>query len=144
MNEEAVKVCVFCNPSTQVERLFRTGEYSFSIISKPWFREGHCVVIPKRHIITISELRDGEASEIMKELGRLSNLLDQGFGAGVMQKYQPTQAENGIKVNHLHFHVFPRLQSEEMLFPVPLPNTFNGFTTPGPNAIAALMARLTP
>lgn len=63
----------------------------------------------------------------MTELGRLSNLLDEGFGTGIMQKYQPLQAENGIKVNHLHFHVFPRKQQEESLFPVPQPNNFEGF-----------------
>lgn len=78
----------------------------------------------------------------MGEIGRLSSLVDKGFGTGVMQKYQPTQAENGIKVNHLHFHVFPRVENETGLFPVPIPNDFSGFTPPSRQQIKELLGIL--
>ena len=78
----------------------------------------------------------------MGELGRLSLKLDKGSGTGIMQKYQPLQAENGIKVNHLHFHVFPRIEDETELFPVPQPNTFDGFVTPSADEVIAVAEAL--
>lgn len=59
-----------------------------------------------------------------------------------MQKYQPLQKENGVKQNHLHFHVFPRMKDESQLFPVPQPNDFSGFYTPTEDEISVLINKL--
>lgn len=134
--------CAFCDPEHLAWRTIRTGELCMSIVSGPWFRPGHCLVIPKRHIVKSSELEPSEAAEIMMELGRLSLRLDEGYGTGIMQKYQPKQAENGIKVNHLHFHVFPRHEVETGLFPVPEPNSFDGFYTPTEEEVVKLAESL--
>ncbi len=134
--------CAFCDTDIQEERRIRIGRHFFSIISKPWFRPGHSLVIPKRHVTTIAELWPKESAEIMTEIGRLSLLLDQGHGTGMMQKYQPMQNENGIKMNHAHFHVFGRLATEENLFPVPEPNNFDGFYDPSPEEIASIVNTL--
>jgi histidine triad (HIT) family protein len=119
--------CVFCDPDEWYWRSIREDELFVSFVSNPRFRAGQCLVIPRRHVTQIDELTPTEAGNIMGELGRLSSCLDKGFGSGIMQKYQPRQAENGIKVNHLHYHVFPRFEEEAGLFPVPEPNTFDGF-----------------
>lgn len=125
-----IEKCVFCDETKQQERVIRAERLFMSFVSKPWFRDGHCLVVPKRHIEKVSELTSEESSTVMAELGRLSMGLDRGFGSGIMQKFHPLQTENGIKVNHLHFHVFPRLASDEMVFPVPEPNTYQGFVDP--------------
>lgn len=113
-----------------------------SFVSRPWFRNGHCLVIPNRHIVTLAELEDTESAAILAEVGRLAVALDKGYGTGMMQKYQPLQDENGIKVNHLHVHVFPRNESETMLFPVPEPNTFDGFSLPSNTEVGELAQQL--
>jgi diadenosine tetraphosphate (Ap4A) HIT family hydrolase len=59
-----------------------------------------------------------------------------------MQKHQPLQAPNGIKVNHLHFHIFPRLENEPELFPVPQPNAFEGFYDPTESKVIKLVEKL--
>jgi len=119
--------CDYCNKENIDWRSITKGPLATSFVSNPRFREGQCLVIPNRHVTRIEELDEAEASSIMLELGRLSIRLDDGFGSGIMQKYQPLQAENGVKTNHLHFHVFPRLENEVGLFPVPDPNSFDGF-----------------
>lgn len=98
--------------------------------------------MPNRHIVSAGELSPEEGAAIMGELGRLSLKLDDGFGTGIMQKYQPLQAENGIKVSHLHFHIFPRVEDEPGLFPVPQPNTFDGFTIPSDDEVLAIVDAL--
>ncbi len=118
------------------------GEVCTSFVSYPWFREGHCLVVPNRHITTLAEIDEKEAAAIFAELGRLAALLDKGYGSGMMQKDQPLQPENGIKMDHLHFHVFPRQQEEPGLFPVPEPNSFEGFIRPPEPVVMALAQSL--
>lgn len=134
------KLCVFCSKDFGTG-LVHENELVTSFVSRPWFRKNHCLVIPNRHVVTIGELTSDESIEIMREIGRLSQALDNGFGTGVMQKYQPLQMENGIKVNHLHFHVFPRVKDEAGLFPVPEPNDFKGFFLPTEEEIKSVVAK---
>ena len=122
--------CDWCNKVDLEWRVIHDRKLCVSFVSKPWFRKGHCLVIPKKHAIQVSELTDQENQEVMDEIGALSNALDNGFGTGVIQKYMPLQSENGVKMDHLHFHVFPRFENEELLFPVPVPNSFAGFYFP--------------
>lgn len=136
------KLCAFCDPNETAWRTIHAGKLFISFVSNPRFREGQCLVVPRRHIVSVGELTPEEGAALMAELGRLSLLLDRGFGTGIMQKYQPQQAENGIKVSHLHCHVFPRFEHESGLFPVPEPNNFDGFETAPREEIAALARSL--
>ena len=136
------EACPFCETDVFAGRIIRESELMVSIVSRPWFREGHSLVIPRRHIVQVGELAIEEAGEVMVELGRLSFALDQGYGTGIAQKYQPLQPQNGIKVNHLHFHVFPRIAQESGLFPVPEPNDFSAFTKPDDNEMMATLQAL--
>lgn len=120
--------CAFCEVDSEdiQSRVIRKGQWSCSLVPKHHFRGGHVLVIPLRHVTEIGELTSDESVEMMSEVGRLARRVDSGFGSGVMQKYQPLQHENGIKMNHIHFHVFPRTEDEVVLFPVPEPNSFEG------------------
>ncbi len=122
--------CAFCDTASLEWRTIRSSDLFLSFVSKPWFRTGQCLVIPKRHMQAPHELTKDEGSEIMHELGRIGLALDKGYGTGIIEKYMPLQPENGIKMNHLHYHVFPRQEHEDNLFPVPTPNSFDGFITP--------------
>lgn len=138
----ALDSCVFCSRGKLQQEIIRSNDLCTSLVSRPWFRSGQCLVIPNRHIVTVEELEPHESSAIMAELGRLGALLNEGFGSGIMQKYQPLQRENGIKVNHLHFHIIPRHEHEHGLFPVPEPNDFAGFSHPTDEEVAALVQKL--
>ena len=134
--------CVFCDTSDLEWRTIRSNELFVSFVSKPCFRSGHCLVIPKRHIEAPHELTKEEGGEIMQELGRIGLDLDEGFGTGIMEKYTPLQAENGVKMSHLHYHVFPRFEEEGGLFPVPEPNSFKGFFFPADDEVKLLAESL--
>jgi len=134
-----------CNWCQNIDLEWRTLQKTSllrSFVSKPWFRDGHCLVTPIRHISSVEELEVDEATAVMLELGRLTKLLDKGYGTGIMQKYMPLQAENGVKVDHLHFHVFPRQKEEQGLFPTPYPNSFNAFYQPDKQEVVELIQRL--
>ena len=134
--------CAFCDKESLEWRTVNANDLFISFISKPWFRPGQTLVIPNRHVTSVAELTPQEGEAIMGELGRLGLLLDQGYGTGVMQKYQPLQEENGVKMNHLHFHTFPRFEYEPGLFPVPEPNSFDAFYTPSDEEVVEWANRL--
>lgn len=134
--------CDFCDTDSLKWRTIRANELFVSFVSKPWFRPGQCLVIPRRHIEAPHELTRDEGAEIMQELGRIGLGLDEGSGTGIIEKYTPLQPENDIKMNHLHYHVFPRQENEVGLFPVPEPNSFEGFTVPTDAEVSALAQAL--
>lgn len=140
--------CVFGdNPGMEMRaridwRVIREDELITSFVSRPWFRSGHCLVIPNRHVEHVAGLHPEESAAIMGEVGRLALAIDGGYGSGLMHKYQPLQEENGVKVNHLHCHVFPRERDEARLFPVPEPNAFEGFIFPTDEEVLAVAERL--
>lgn len=139
---EIIAGCDFCDIGKLGRLTIRYTDLFASFVSLPSFREGHCLVIPRRHVERLDELTAEEAQSIFSELGRLSRLLDAGYGYGVMQKYMPLQKQNGVKMSHLHFHVFPREEKEDGLFPVPVPNDFSGFHDVSKEQVASLTARL--
>ena len=134
--------CAFCDTGSLKWRTIRSNDQFVSFVSKPWFRSGQCLVVPKRHVEAPYQLTRNEGAEIMMELGRISLALDDGYGTGIIEKYMPLQAENGIKTNHLHYHVFPRIEDEATLFPVPVPNSFEGFITPTDDEVLAIVNRV--
>lgn len=134
--------CSFCDTDGLAWRTIKSSEHFTSLVSNPAFREGHCLVIPNQHVAEIAELDGATLAPIMQEIGRLSKVLDKGYGSGVMQKFQPTQSDNGIKMSHLHFHVFPRLEHETTLFPVPNPNNFDGFFSLSDDQVTTLAQSL--
>jgi diadenosine tetraphosphate (Ap4A) HIT family hydrolase len=134
----SVEKCVFCDTDNLEWRIIRSEELCYSVVSVPQFRPGHVLVVPRkgpddaRHATTRAEVGYHQGAQMYREVGRLQLLLDQGYGHGTMQKFQPTQRDNHVKQSHLHEHVFPRQPDEQMLFPVPEPNTldFDGFYVP--------------
>jgi diadenosine tetraphosphate (Ap4A) HIT family hydrolase/ADP-ribose pyrophosphatase YjhB (NUDIX family) len=131
--------CVFCNPSKLSDKIIFQDNLILSFVPEPRAVEDAILVIPRRHVERIAELTDDESTAIMREVGRIGETLDNGSGSGLMQKFQPLQEENGIKVNHLHFHVFPRAKGEKKLFPVPDPNDFSGMKPVSKDEVSRLI-----
>ncbi len=80
------------------------------ILSNPRKMPGHFLVIPKRHIEKPWELRPDELSDIFeliffiekKIIGKL------GEGCDIRQNYRPFLKQSRLKVDHVHFHIYPR------------------------------------
>ena len=107
--------CVFCNLNEERTRIISETNYNFSILSNPALMEGHCLVIPKRHVERISELDEDETIDLMKELVKIEELLLTKYsGCDIRQNYRPFQQQDNLKINHLHFHLQPRSLYDEL------------------------------
>lgn len=108
--------CPFCDPK---DRVLRENKRAVVILSNPHKVPGHFLVLPKRHIEKPWELTKDELSDIFeliffieqKILGKL------GDGVDIRQNYRPFMKQNKLKVDHVHFHVYPR-SLEDYLYKV--------------------------
>ncbi len=105
--------CVFCldkGEGDDRERLvvFR-GEYSFVIMNRYPYSNGHLMVSPYRHIADPSDLDDQEVLEIHKLMVRCQAVLRstcsaQGFNIG----WNIGEAAGAGIAAHMHAHIVPR------------------------------------
>jgi ATP adenylyltransferase len=105
--------CIFCEkPKEDKDRgnliLFRST-HGFIIMNLYPYNNGHLMVVPYRHVYSITELSDDELLDLMKMVQQAVDclkeaFLPEGFNIGLnIGKV----AGAGIE-EHLHFHVIPR------------------------------------
>ncbi|PIZ88519.1 MAG: hypothetical protein COX90_04175 [Candidatus Nealsonbacteria bacterium CG_4_10_14_0_2_um_filter_38_17] len=56
--------CPFCNINKEKTRIIKEGKNVFVVFSNPRLVKGHLLVIPKRHVVKISELNAKEKKEL--------------------------------------------------------------------------------
>lgn len=110
------KNCPFCSLSTEKNRIFKKGRLSTIILSNPRLMPGHILVIPNRHIEEPWKITKEELRAIHKDITFVSKKLLTTIASGIdiRQNYRPFLAQGRIKVNHVHFHVLPRTNEDEL------------------------------
>ncbi len=83
------------------------NEHSLALASDEW-REGHCVVYLKRHVISVSGIEPNEYASVMDLLARVSKALEAKYGA---RKTYVVSVGDSNKWQHFHFHLLPKHRS---------------------------------
>lgn len=111
------EICPFCTTVRSEGRILKDGKYSFVIFSNPRLMPGHLLVIPKRHIEgRIEELSREERNEIFDLLAEFQTKILERLAAGcdIRQNYKPYVENSETHVNHMHFHLYPRENKDEL------------------------------
>lgn len=100
--------CIFCNPAN----IIINGEYAYSRWDGFPVSEGHCLIIPKRHVDAIDDLTDVELKDVYTVLHQTKILLIEtyspdGFNIGINEGEAAGQT-----VPHLHIHLIPRYEGD--------------------------------
>ena len=100
--------CIFCNSTN----ILINGEYSYSRLDGYPVSEGHCLIIPKRHVGSIDELTDVELKDLYTVLHQtkiliLETYIPDGFNIGINEGEAAGQT-----VEHLHIHIIPRYKGD--------------------------------
>ncbi|OIO42081.1 hypothetical protein COU56_02350 [Candidatus Pacearchaeota archaeon CG10_big_fil_rev_8_21_14_0_10_31_9] len=107
--------CVFCDIHKLNNIFISENKNCFSILSNPSLTYGHSLVIPKRHIEKINELKEEEIISIFSEIIKLQEIILKKFkGCDIRQNYRPFIKDDYYKVSHLHFHLIPRKNEDEL------------------------------
>ncbi len=83
------------------------NEHAIASASDEW-REGHCIVTLKRHIISVSGIEPNEYASVMDLLARVSKALEAKYGA---RKTYVVSVGDSNKWQHFHFHLLPKHRS---------------------------------
>ncbi len=103
--------CIFCNP--REEEILAENDYALLIVDNSPVSEGHCLVIPKRHIKTFFEATPKENNAFYelilkaKEIILANGNTPDGFNIG-----SNNDVAAGQSVFHLHIHIIPRYQGD--------------------------------
>ena len=108
--------CPFCEIDHEKTRVIRKDKLVTTILSNPRLMPGHTLVIPNRHIEEPWELSNEEILAVFEAVNYArTRLLDSiATGCDVRQNYRPFIAQNRLKVDHVHFHVLPRTNEDEL------------------------------
>lgn len=101
--------CDFCKPPTFADRIIGSNEHAISLLSSPRLTPGHSLVIARRHIERLDELTSDEMQAVHELISPIYRRLlgNLALGVDVWQKTRPFVKQNGIKMDHIHFHVIP-------------------------------------
>jgi len=115
--------CVFCLPEHTLEDeerfiLYR-GKSAFIIMNKFPYSNGHIMVTPFKHVMSLESLNSDELFEIMLLLQKCTGILKSHFNCqGINIGLNLGEAAGaGIK-EHLHFHLVPRWNGDSSFMAV--------------------------
>ena len=109
------KDCPFCNESKE-NRILKERKFTYVIFSNPRLMPCHLLVIPKRHVIKISQLTREEQYEIFDLLIEFQEKILQKVSSGcdIRQNFKPYVKNSRTHVDHVHFHLLPRKLEDEL------------------------------
>jgi diadenosine tetraphosphate (Ap4A) HIT family hydrolase len=92
------------------------NELAYGFLSNPRKITGHFLVIPKRHVESLFELKDSELIACFGLIRKIEKtLLENGAeGCDIRQNFRPFLPQGPIKVDHVHFHILPRGFQDEL------------------------------
>tara|TARA_B110000263_G_C15083737_1_gene407539 strand:- start:107 stop:505 length:399 start_codon:yes stop_codon:yes gene_type:complete len=101
------KPCLFC--SIKVSGLTKKNELAYASYDSFPVSEGHCLIIPKRHVKDYFDLTNEEViacNELIKDVKKEIELKDstvKGFNVGTN-----SGKASGQSIMHCHIHLIPR------------------------------------
>ena len=110
----SIEECPFCDLK---DRILKENTHAHLFLSNPRKVEGHFLVAPKRHVERPWDLNERERIDIFELVFLTQELLVARFGGGcdVRQNFRPFIPQGQIKIDHVHYHIYPR-QLEDPLY----------------------------
>lgn len=109
--------CIFCKiVAGQIPccKLFE-DEHILSFLDIGPVSRGHCLIIPKQHVARLDDAGDKDAAAlaaVMRLAPRLGRAVAAGVGATGWNFLQNNGADAGQVVEHVHFHIIPRMAGD--------------------------------
>lgn len=108
--------CIFCKiiageiPSTTVYE----DDYTKAILDVNPAARGHVIVLPKAHAANIFEIDDDSLSKAMCVAKKIAAALKAAYNCDGVNILQNNGEAAGQTVFHLHIHVIPRFEGDEV------------------------------
>ncbi len=112
MQEKFVQpLCPFCDPTIE-SATFAATEHFRAVYNISPILPGHSLVMPRRHVESLLDLTDSEASELMLFARKVVQTLLKAFQGHAFDWTIQEGVEAGQSLPHLHLHLIPRKESD--------------------------------
>jgi histidine triad (HIT) family protein len=104
MTQEEKANCLFCDIIAGKKEAYPVfeDETSLCILDIHPFARGHCLIIPKRHVIWWHELTTEETGSVFRSARTIANRMMKAFSPEFVFMYAW-----GLRVPHAHIHLIP-------------------------------------
>lgn len=102
---QSVGKCVFCDLKEDYV-VYEENGVSLTVALYAYI-DGHCMIIPRRHIRSVKELTHDEWETMRKFMYIAKKMIREIYGIKGMQLIQKDGIEAQSTVEHLHFHCMP-------------------------------------
>lgn len=96
--------CAYLGGERPYTVLFRTHETA-TLVTREQRGEPHLLVVPLRHMTTILELTDAEASAVAIAVREAAKAIDCAYSRAGIAVWQNNGVPAGQAIRHVHFHV---------------------------------------
>ncbi len=114
--------CAFCEAQKKpdgVENLVVLRvPHAFLILNLYPYNNGHCMVVPARHVVEPSDLTPEESAAVWGLVARTADLLRRPLGAEGVNVGVNLGRVSGGSIEHLHVHLVPRWQGDTNFMPI--------------------------
>ncbi len=97
----------FCSSGIRDQVFLEDGNFMAVYDLRPML-PGHALLIPKRHVMQVSELTKDELASFSWMLKKVIPVLLKTYGADSYNLAVNYGKNAGMSVGHLHFHILPR------------------------------------
>jgi len=120
------ETCTFCKLAKKEEttNLIYEDDSIMAFLDVNPINEGHTLVIPKKHFVTISDIPEEEVAYLFKIVRRVAIAVKKGVNADGIVITQRNGKAAGQRVPHLHVHVIPRYEGQTL----PRPERIQGIS----------------
>lgn len=104
--------CSLCSETVLKNQKFYEDENVAILYDYKPIIEGHCLVIPKRHVEKLDDMSSEELISAQKALSKLFKASQKAYQATSYIVLQKNGKAAGQSVPHVHFHFFPRKEGD--------------------------------
>jgi len=102
--------CPFCN--LPKERVWLESKDSLAILDGFPLTDGHTLVIPKRHVLSVFELPQEQLNDLSAVVAKVRKILKAKYQADAFNVGVNDGLAAGQTVAHAHIHVIPRRKGD--------------------------------
>ena len=114
--------CTFCELLRQDDGeenlIVRREPHAYLLLNRYPYNSGHCMVVPTRHVVELTDLDAAETSAVWSLVARTSALLRTSIGAEGVNVGVNLGRVSGGSIDHLHVHLVPRWQGDTNFMPI--------------------------
>ncbi|OYT57912.1 MAG: HIT family protein [Candidatus Aenigmarchaeota archaeon ex4484_14] len=100
--------CLFCEIQRKKNKIIAENETFIAIFDDMPVNAGHCLIIPKRHVISFFDLTAKEVKDCYELTKRVKEYVDKKFSPDAYNIGINEGRVAGRTIDHLHIHLIPR------------------------------------